>query len=200
MENPFRRPILAAVRRGILGGTFDPPHLAHLLGGEAAHRELDLDVVSFMPAGSPWQKAERDVTAASDRWEMTVLATGGIDYFEADDREVRRSGWTYTIDTLESLDDTEDVVLILGADTAAGLPSWHRAEDVMDRVTLAVIPRPGVAREDVARILGEHHWLDVPELPVSGTMLRRRARRGASIRFFVPEMVHDYVIRHRLYE
>ncbi len=200
MENPSRRSILTTVRRGILGGTFDPPHLAHLLGGEAAHRELDLDVVNFMPAGSPWQKAERDVTAASDRWEMTVLATGGVEYFEADDREVRRSGWTYTIDTLESLDASEEVVLIVGADTAAGLPSWHRAEDVMERVTLAVIPRPGVAREDVARILGEHHWLDVPELPVSGTMLRQRARRGASIRFFVPEMVHDYVIRHRLYE
>lgn len=200
MEKPSRRSILAVVRRGILGGTFDPPHLAHLLGGEAAHRELDLDVVSFMPAGSPWQKAERDVTAASDRWEMTVLATGGVDYFEADDREVRRSGWTYTIDTLESLDDAEDVVLIVGADTAVGLPSWYRAEDVMDRVALAVIPRPGVTREDVARILGEHHWLDVPELQVSGTMLRHRVRRGASIRFFVPEMVYDYVNRHRLYD
>jgi nicotinate-nucleotide adenylyltransferase len=112
------------VRRGILGGTFDPPHLAHLLGGEAAHREMDLDVVSFMPAGSPWQKAERDVTGASDRWEMTVLATGGIDYFEADDREVRRQGWTYTIDTLESLDDTEDIVLILGADTGGSIIGW----------------------------------------------------------------------------
>ena len=156
--------------------------MAHLLGGEAAHRELDLDVVNFMPAGSPWQKAERDVTAASDRWEMTVLATGGVEYFEADDREVRRSGWTYTIDTLESLDASEEVVLIVGADTAAGLPSWHRAEDVMERVTLAVIPRPGVAREDVARILGEHHWLDVPELPVSGTMLRGRACDARSAR------------------
>ncbi|MCH7586034.1 MAG: nicotinate-nucleotide adenylyltransferase, partial [Acidobacteria bacterium] len=108
--------------------------------------------------------------------------------------------WTYTIDTLESLDDAEDVVLIVGADTAVGLPSWYRAEDVMDRVALAVIPRPGVTREDVARILGEHHWLDVPELQVSGTMLRHRVRRGASIRFFVPEMVYDYVNRHRLYD
>ena len=116
------------MRRGILGGTFDPPHLAHLLGGEAAYRELGLDLVTFMPAGSPWQKAERDVTAASHRWEMTVLATEGVEYFEADDREVRRSGWTYTIDTLESFDDGDEVVLIVGADTAAGLPTWCRAE------------------------------------------------------------------------
>lgn len=188
------------MRRGILGGTFDPPHLAHLLGGEAAQRELDLDVVTFMPAGSPWQKAEKDVTAASDRWEMTVLATGGVDYFEADDREVRRTGWTYTIDTLASVADTEEVVLILGADAAAGLPTWHRAEEVMERVTLAVIPRPGIERGDIENIIGNQHWLDVPEIPVSGTMLRRRARAGSSIRFFVPELVYDYLIRHHLYE
>ncbi len=187
------------MRRGILGGTFDPPHLAHLLGGEAAYRELELDVVTFMPAGSPWQKAERDVTAASHRWEMAVLATEGVDYFVADDREVRRPGWTYTIDTLESLEDGDEVVLIVGADTAAGLHSWHRAEDVMSRVTLAVIPRPGVVRSEVTDNLGDHHWLDAPEIPVSGTMLRRMARDGASIRFFVPELVNDYLLRHRLY-
>ena len=199
MENRCRPPILAPVRRGILGGTFDPPHLVHLLGGEAAYRELGLDVVTFMPAGSPWQKAERDVTAAAHRWEMTLLATDGVDYFEPDDREVRRSGWTFTIDTLESLDDGDDVVLILGADAAVGLPTWHRAEDVMERVTLAVMPRPGIERADVDRILGDHHWLDVPPLPVSGTMMRRRCREGLSIRFFVPDLVHDYLIRHRLY-
>jgi len=187
------------VRRGILGGTFDPPHLVHLLGGEAAYRELGLDVVAFMPAGSPWQKAERDVTAASHRWEMTLLATDGVDYFEPDDREVRRSGWTFTIDTLEALDDGDDVVLILGADAAVGLPTWHRAEDVMERVTLAVMPRPGIERVDVDRILGDYHWLDVPPLPVSGTMMRRRSREGLSIRFFVPDLVRDYLIRHRLY-
>ncbi len=200
MGNCRRGPILALVRRGILGGTFDPPHLAHLLGGEAAYRELGLDVVTFMPAGSPWQKAERDVTAASDRWEMTVLATAGVDYFLADDSEVRRPGWTYTIDTLDSMDDGDDVVLIVGADTAAGLPTWHRSEDILERVTLAVIPRPGVERENLEGLLGDHCWLDVPELSVSGTMLRRRARAGQSIRFYVPELVHDYLIEHSLYE
>lgn len=199
MEKRFCPPILAVVRRGILGGTFDPPHLAHLLGGEAAYRELGLDVVTFMPAGSPWQKAERDVTAALHRWEMTVLATDGIDYFAADDREVRRPGWTYTIETLESLDDGDEVVLIVGADTAAGLHTWHRAEDVMSRVTLAVIPRPGVERSDVTQNLGDHHWLDAPKIPVSGTMLRRMSGDGASIRFFVPELVNDYLLHHRIY-
>ncbi len=187
------------MRRGILGGTFDPPHLAHLMGGEAAFRELDLDVVTFMPAGSPWQKAQRGVSAASHRWEMTRLAVEDVDYFAADDREVRRSGWTYTIETLESLDKGEDVVLVLGADAAVGLPTWHRSADVADRVTIAVMPRPGVARAAVDEILGDHVWLDLPELPISGTALRERAGEGQSIRFYVPDAVNEYVIRHALY-
>jgi len=169
------------------------------LGGEAAYRELELDMVTFMPAGSPWQKAERDVTSASHRWEMTLLATDGVGYFDADDREVLRPGWTYTIDTLESLDDDDELVLIVGADAAAGLPTWQRAEDVLDRVALAVIPRPGSERAEVDRIVDGCHWLDVPELPVSGSMLRRRASAGFSIRFYVPPLVHDYLTRHSLY-
>ena len=195
-----RPPILSAVRRGILGGTFDPPHLAHLMGGEAAYRDLELDVVTFMPAGSPWQKAERGVSAAADRWQMTLLAIEGAEYFAADDREVRRQGWTYTIDTLESLEPSEDIVLVIGADAAVGLPTWHRARDVMDRVTIAVMPRPGVERSQVDRILDGHRWLDLPELPISGTMLRQRVRDGRSIRFYVPDSIHDYLKRHNLYE
>ena len=89
---------------------------------------------------------------------------------------------------------------LLGADAAAGLPTWERASEVIERVTLAVIPRPGVEPTDVGEMVGEAHWLDVPEIPLSGTMLRQRARAGGSIRFFVPELVHDYLIRHRLYE
>ncbi len=169
------------------------------MGGEAAFSELELDVVTFMPAGSPWQKTAGDVTPASHRWEMTVLATDGIEYFEPDDREVRRPGWTYTMDTLESLDHGDDVVLIVGADAAIGLSTWHRARDVLDRVNLAVIPRPGVERSVVDRVLGDYHWLDVPELPLSGSMLRRRAQDGVSIKFLVPALVHEYLTLHRLY-
>lgn len=131
---------------------------------------------------------------------MTLLATGGTDYFEADDREVSRDGWTYTIDTLESFDDRDEIVLILGADAALGLPTWQRSDEVMERVTIAVVPRPGVEREAVARVLGDHYWLDVPEMDISGTMLRDRVHAGRSIRFFVPDLVYDYVIANALYE
>jgi len=186
------------VRLGIFGGTFDPPHIAHLVGAEAAFRELGLDSVLLMPAGSPWQKAERDVTAAEHRWEMTCLATANIDYLVADDREVRRPGWTYTIDTLDGFDPDDDITLILGADAALGLPSWNRADEVISRARVAVMPRPGTSIESVAEVL-DCHRLDVPELPLSGTELRRRARAGSSIRFLVPEPVHGYVRDHRLY-
>jgi nicotinate-nucleotide adenylyltransferase len=188
-------PKLPIVRRGILGGTFDPPHLAHLFAGEAAYRDLGLDLVSFIPAGAPWQKAGRVVTAAEHRWEMTVLAVSGVDYFESDDREVRREGWTYTADTLRSFPAAEDLVLILGADAARGIPTWHEASAILDRVTVAVMPRPGVGRGEVVAALGgaEVVWLETPELRVSGSLLRRQVREGRSIRFLVRDEVWRYV-------
>jgi nicotinate-nucleotide adenylyltransferase len=191
--------MLSAVRRGILGGTFDPPHLAHLVAAEAARHELHLDVVTFLPAGAPWQKADRAVTAAEHRWGMTLAAIEGVGYFDADDREVRREGWTYTADTLATFPGSEEIVLVLGADAAAGIPTWHRPEEVLARVSLAVMPRPGVERSTVQDAVGNHHWLDTPELPVSGTMLRKRRSMGQSIRFLISEGVLDYIERHGLY-
>jgi nicotinate-nucleotide adenylyltransferase len=189
------------VRRGILGGTFDPPHLAHLFAGEAAYRDLGLDVVSFIPAGAPWQKAGRRVTAADHRWNMTVLALDGIPYFEADDREVRRDGWTYTVDTLRGFPDDEELFLILGADTARGIPTWHEADEVLGRATIVVIPRPGVEPAEVQAALvgGDHVWLDTPGVRLSGTMLRRQAHAGRSIRFLVRDAVWRYVEEHGIY-
>jgi nicotinate-nucleotide adenylyltransferase len=191
--------MLSAVRRGILGGTFDPPHIAHLVAGEAAFGELGLDVVTFVPAGAPWQKADVPVSAPEHRWEMTRRAVAGVPYFEADDRELRTDGWTYTVNTLATFPDDEELVLILGADAAAGLRTWHRWEEVLQRVSVAVMPRPGVDPDDVADAVGPHHRLDTPLLEVSGTMLRARWSTGASIRFLVPDGVYDYVVEHDLY-
>lgn len=193
------RPILRIVRRGILGGTFDPPHLAHLVAGEAAYRELGLDVVTFLPAGAPWQKAGTGVSPPGHRWAMTCLAADGVGYFEPDDREVRREGWTYTADTLDTFPAGEDLVLILGADAAAGIPTWHRSGDVLARASLAVMPRTGVDPARVEAAVGAHHRLATPELPISGTMIRRRRHDGEPIRFLVPEAVFSYVEAHGLY-
>lgn len=194
-------PILAAVRRAILGGTFDPPHVAHLYAGEVAFRGLDLDVVTFMPAGSPWQKAGREVTTAEDRWRMTELSVANVDYFEADDREVRRAGWTYTIETLEGFPESDELTLVLGADAARRLRTWHRADDVLARARIAVAPRPGVHRDEVDAVLAKYDavWLDMPELQISGTALRAVARAGGSLRFLVVDAAWRYIVEHQLY-
>lgn len=132
---------------------------------------------------------------------MTVLAVEGIPYFEADDREVLRDGWTYTADTLHSFSDDEDLHLILGADAARGLPTWNRAEEVLHRASIAVVPRPGVARHEVDEALvgGDVVWLDTPDVGLSGTMLRRQAELGRSIRFLVRDSVWRYVEQNGIY-
>ncbi len=192
--------MLPAVQRGILGGTFDPPHVAHLMAGEAAYRDLGLDVVTFLPAGAPWQKAERPVSAPEHRWEMTVRAVAGVDYFAADDREVRRPGWTYTVDTLASFPADEQLTLILGADAAAGLRSWERHGEIVDRAQVAVMERPGTDRRAVEDAVGARVvWLDAPRVAISGTMLRARAAAGGSVRFLVREAVWEYIVTHDLY-
>lgn len=187
------------MRRALLGGTFDPPHLAHLVAGETAYRQLGVDVVTYLPAGRPWQKAGRGVTESGHRWEMTLRAIDGVDYFSADDREVHRDGWTYTVDTLQSFPEAEELWLVLGADAAAGLPSWQRWRDVVARARIAVAPRPGVERRRVEEAVGEVTWLQMPELPISGTEIRRHAAAGGSIRFLVRESVWAYATEHDLY-
>lgn len=185
---------------GILGGTFDPPHVAHLVAAEAAYRQFGLSGVTFLPAGAPWQKAGRLVSSGDDRWAMTGLAIAAVPYFDADDREVRRDGWTYTADTLQTIDENREVMLILGADAALGLPTWHRYDEILARARIAVVPRPGIARSAVDAAVGvEMVWVDAPELTVSGTELRRRVREGGSIRFLVRDSVWRYVEEQGLY-
>lgn len=188
------------MQRGILGGTFDPPHLAHLVAGEGAYRQLHLDMVTFIPAGLPWQKEGTGVSSAWHRWEMTKLAIEAVEYFEADDREVQRSGPTYTADTLDSFPSDEKLTLILGADAAAGLRSWERHDDILERARVAVMPRPGVDDTDVIAAVGAGiHWLDLPRLEMSGTELRHRAGKNMSLRFLVPETVWRYIVENDLY-
>ncbi len=188
------------MRRGILGGTFDPPHVAHLIAGEVAFRDLHLDVVTFVPAGAPWQKADRWVSDAEHRWQMTCRAVEGVSYFEADEREVRRDGWTYTADTLAEFDERDDLVLILGADAARGIQSWQRWEYVLSRADLAVAPRPGVDRGEVeAAIPVPFTWLDMPLLLLSGTTIRERVAKSKTVRFMVADAVWEYLEDHDVY-
>jgi nicotinate-nucleotide adenylyltransferase len=187
------------VRTGILGGTFDPIHIAHLHAGETAYHQAGLDEVLFIPAGDPWQKLGRRITSIEHRYEMTRLATKGVEGFEADDREVRLEGLTYTIETLATFPEQSDIFLILGADAASRLPSWERFEEVLERVTVLVVPRPGTDSTVVAEMLPDAVFLDMAVLEVSGTEIREMARAERPFRFLVTDRVHSYIHDNNLY-
>jgi len=191
--------MLANVRTGILGGTFDPIHIAHLHAGETALHGAVLDRVLFMPAGEPWQKEGRALSPAAQRLEMTRLAIEGVDGFEIDEREIRRDGPTYTIDTLNSFPREEDLFLILGADAAVGLHTWHRWEEVVDRAGILVVPRPGTVPAGVSESVPAAMFLDMAALDVSATTIRAMAAAGRPYRFLVPARVHAYIETNGLY-
>lgn len=187
--------MLVAVRTGILGGTFDPIHIAHLHSAECARHQLGLDRVLIMPAGDPWQKAARAITSAHDRVAMCRLAVDGAVGLEVDERETHRDGPTYTIDTLMGFPADEDLFLIVGADAAAGLSTWHRWEEILERATIVIVPRPGTPIPDISDAV----VVEMGRLEVSGTEIRRRARDARPFRYLVTRGVHEYIASRNLY-
>ena len=191
---------------GLLGGTFDPPHVGHLVLGECAREQLGLERVYFMPAGDPWRKAGGDVSPAGHRLAMTHLAIAGNAGFHLDEREVERIGPTYTVDTLRELhaEGMDDVILILGNDALADMPSWREPDVITALARLAVAPKRADRDQQtwLAAQLGLDAPLivvDMPPLPVSSTLVRERVREGQPIRYLVPEAVETYVREHGLY-
>ena len=189
------------MRVGLYGGRFDPPHLGHLLLAEGAREALGLDAVWFLPTGDPPHKAA--VASAHHRAAMTRLATRDHPDFAVDDIEVERAGGTYAIDTLELLaarHPRAEFRYLIGADAYAEIAGWHRAEELVRRVRMVVVPRPG---EDLAGLPAP--FRDPDTLPdaipfgVSSTLVRERAAAGRSLRYLVPPPVSDYLWRHALY-
>lgn len=196
------------MRIGILGGTFNPPHLGHLVVAQEAYRELDLDQVLFIPAGIPPHKPVDAEPGPEHRLALCRLAIAGDDRFAVSDLELRRDGPSYTVDTLNQLSThapTNKLFLILGADIAAGLPQWREPERVLDLATVAIAKRRGTSGESVQRALdhlegGDRaRFFQMPRIGISSTMVRRRARAGQPIRYFVPDGVVRYISEHGLY-
>lgn len=161
--------------------------------------QLGLDRMVFLPAGAPWQKAGNEVTAADHRLEMVRLAIAGVAGFEVDDREVRRDGPTYTIDTLREYPDEEELFLVVGADAALGLPTWKDPGQITQRATVVVAPRPGTDSIKVAEVIPDAEFLDMAVLEVSGTEIRAMAADGSPFRFLVPWPVYEYIVANGLY-
>jgi nicotinate-nucleotide adenylyltransferase len=196
------------MRIGILGGTFNPPHLGHLVAAQEAYRELDLDQVMLIPAGIPPHKPVEDEPGAEHRLELCRLAVGDDDRFTVSDLELRRYGPSFTVDTLDVLKSqspSDDLFLILGGDIAAGLPKWHEPERVLELATVAIAKRRGTAKAAVDQALaqlkgGERaRFFQMPRIGISSTMVRRRVRAGQPIRYFVPDGVMHYIETHGLY-
>jgi nicotinate-nucleotide adenylyltransferase len=196
------------VRIGILGGTFNPPHLGHLVCAQEAYIQLELARVMLIPARQPPHKPLDEEPGPEHRLELCRLAVEGDSRFEVSDLELNREGPSYTADTLSSLLSSApetDLYLILGGDIAAGLPDWHEPERVLSMATVAVAKRRGTSRELVEHALaqvegGERtRFFHMPRIGVSSTFVRERVRAGQSIRYLVPDKVAGYIAEKGLY-
>lgn len=187
-------------RVGVFGGTFDPPHLGHLVAASDALRVLRLERMLFIPAAVPPHKPGRVRTPAATRLEMVRAAIAGDPRFAADDLELRREGPSYTVDTLRELHrraPADELFLLLGADAVRDLPTWHQPGEVVQLATLTTMTREGE---------GTDPTLPYPAVPVpvtrvdvSATEIRRRAAVGESIRYLVPDAVRAIIERDGLY-
>jgi nicotinate-nucleotide adenylyltransferase len=197
------------VRVGVLGGTFNPPHLGHLVCAQEAYLQLELSRVILIPARIPPHKPVDEEPGVEHRAEMCRLAISGHeDRFAVSDVETRREGPSYTVDTLEELHADQpgtELFLIVGADVAIGFPTWREPERVLSLATLAVAQRPGTGREAVERSLREvrggetAEFFPMPEIGISSTMLRDRARRGEPTTYLMPDAVRSYIDQHGIY-
>ena len=199
-------------RIGILGGTFDPPHLGHLLIAETARVALRLGSVLFIPAGEPWLKSGQRITAATHRLRMVQLAVSDNPDFCVCDCEVRRSGASYTVDTLRELrsaypQDTE-FYFIVGSDVLAQFHRWKEPESILELCRLAVIERPGAPADNVSILAdrfpdavasGSVISVAGPRVDFSASELRRILAEGRSVRYQVPDPVAEYIKQHELY-
>jgi nicotinate-nucleotide adenylyltransferase len=187
---------------GIFGGTFDPPHVGHLVTAVNVRYELSLDRVLLVVADRPWQKVgTRDISLAEDRLAMVEAAVGDAEGLEASRIELDRGGMSYTADTLSELlagDQTRQLYVILGSDAAVGLPGWERADEVRALSTIVVVERPGRAEG-----LPPPGWswvrVEVPRLEVSSTDLRTRVVDGRPLDYLLSPAVIDTIQRRGLY-
>ena len=185
-------------RVGILGGTFDPIHLGHLIQAQAALEELNLDRIVFLPAAiSPYKQDRPPAALHQDRMEMIRLAIDDEPRFSADDRELDRIGPSYTIDTVRSLlGDYPGVrfFYLIGADQLKDLRGWHEFHDLEKLIDFVVFDRSSNGHVVITDYPMVHRRIDI-----SSTEIRERLAKGLAVRYFLPSTVHDYIMTHSLY-
>ncbi len=203
MQNTPRRKL------GVMGGTFDPIHHGHLVAASEVANRFDLDEVIFVPTGQPWQKASRQVSAAEDRYLMTVIATASNPRFSVSRADIDREKATYTVDTLRDLQNQNpdaDLYFITGADALASILTWQDWAELFELAKFVGVSRPGY--ELNVDHLEEHlrnqpadavTVIEIPALAISSSECRRRAAEGRPVWYLVPDGVVQYISKRHLY-
>jgi len=195
---------------GVLGGTFDPIHVGHLIVAEATRIQLDLAEVVFMPAGQPWLKVNNYISPAEHRVQMVRLAIANKPYFKLSTMEIERAGPSYTVDTITELKGQvgagDKLFFILGWDNLVQLPKWHAPSRLVKVCHLVAVPRVGYPAPDLnsleAAIPGLSQstiLLETPRIDISASEIRDWVAQGLSIHHLVPEPVENYIKQHSLY-
>ena len=187
---------------GVMGGTFDPIHHGHLVAASEVADRFGLDEVIFVPTGRPWQKVDRVVSEAEDRYLMTVVATASNPRFTVSRVDIDRDGPTYTADTLADLHrqlPDADLFFITGADALAQILSWHKIEELFELAHFVGVTRPGYELVDEHLPDGAVSLVEVPAMAISSTDCRRRVVEGHPVWYLVPDGVVQYISKRNLY-
>lgn len=195
-------------RIGVMGGTFDPLHMAHIAAAEEARLRFGLDRVIFVPAGRPPHKADRPVSDPEHRYQMTRLGTAGYTQFEVSRTEIDRPGPSYSVDTIRALREEfgpeAEIYFIAGADEILDIESWHESDALPELARFVALPRQGFDLGQLesrlpARFLASIDMLPIREMHVSATDVRQRVAEGRPISHLVPSGVEEYIHKHGLY-
>ena len=197
-------------RIGIFGGTFDPPHLGHLILASEARAQLNLMRLLWVLTPTPPHKLQQPISLIADRLAMLKLALKDEPAFELSTMEMERPGPHYTLDTLEALADEypgADLILLLGGDSLHDLPTWHRPADLVAACRqIGVIRRPGdsvelsAVEKQIPGITAKVRFVDAPLLEIASREIRRRASDGLPFRYYLLPSVYEYIVEHKLYQ
>jgi len=196
---------------GILGGTFDPVHLGHLIIAEEVRSNLGLDKILFVPAGVPWMRENEGVSAGKHRLNMVDLAVKSNPHFQSSSIEIDRQGVTYTADTLETLredlDHEVELSFIMGMDVLEKFHLWKSPETVVELCSLVIVNRPGNQAVDVNEVVKKYpeagaklRIINVPRMEISSSEIRERVRQEKSLKYLVSEEVIEYIDQNNLYK